>query len=441
MSKPKWTDLEVVLDLMKNLTVKLGCFPSSKKLKELGYGGLLSAIYRHHKGMNNIRKLLGNELPNKPHGYYEDFNNIKKHIDEAMAILGHVPSIIELEKLNPGIKYGIRIYHGGYRKTRDLLGFEQLSAPIGYWKNKENVKKELESVINITGYFPSYNDMQEIGKIGLYTGINNCYGSLDECRKALDYPLSSKSKLEKRVKRVLDVWIETQDYVDNLRNKLNIEYNVLLKHPITNNPLELDRYYFNERIAIEIQGEQHYKETPHFKGKLEELLEVDQSKKMQLEKQGIMLIEITYKDTNEEIISKVKPYFKLLDIPRPFEIIKDSYEFYKDAEVAREGLLKIVEKYPEKLFTSDLIKNENLALYTAIKKFHGGINGGRELINIAIIREKRNSWSFYRTINELKRLQGNIGHFPTKKDILAHNPKLYYAAVKHGGLRELRKIF
>lgn len=363
------------------------------------------------------------------------------NIYEAIDILGHIPTILELEELTPGIKYGIRVYHGGYRKIRDLLGFEQLYAPIGYWEVKENIDRELNLVIDITGYFPSYNEIEMLGRTGLYTAINRYYGSLDACRKSLGHPLSSKSHLEKRAKRILNAWIETQDYVDNLRNKLNTEYNISLKHPVTNNPLELDRYYFNERIAIEIQGEQHYKKTPHFKSSLEELSKVDQSKKLQLADQRITLIEITYKDTDDEIINKVKPYFKLLTVPRNVEFIRDSYEFYQDINAAKEGLLKILEKYPEKLFTSELVKNENVALYIAIKKFHGGINGGRELIDMPIIRETRDSWTFSRTINELTKLYDTIGCFPKKGDILEHNPKLYYAVIKHGGLRKLNKLF
>lgn len=447
MSKAKWTDLDVVLKKMREIIEETGEFPSSKKLKEMGYGGLLAGIHKHHNGMNNIRKLLDYELTCNPYYYYKDLNNVIRHIEEAKLILGYEPRITDLEELFPGIKHGMRVYHGGYRKVKDLLGFKQLSAATGYWHNKVNVKKEVRRIMKEnTGYFPSYNEIEEFGKRGLYTGILLCYGSMDECRKALNVPLNSKSMLEKRVKRILDTWVETRSYVDNLRKKLETEYGVIIIHPVTNNNLELDRYYYNEQIAIEVQGEQHFIEANLFadgkdkRQRLQETLNVDQSKKKQLEKQGITLIEISYKETDEEIIEKAKMYFKLLSTPRSVEVIKDNHEFFEDPIEAKKGLIELIKKYPDELFTSDFVKEKSPALYKALKMYHGGINGGRTLINMSFIRESRNSWTFDYTVDEFKKLMNQLGFFPTKEAVLISYPKLYYAIVKHGGLRKFKKL-
>ena len=80
MSKAKWTDLDVVLKKMREIIEETGEFPSSKKLKEMGYGGLLAGIHKYHNGMNNIRKLLDYELTCNPYYYYKDLNNVILHI-------------------------------------------------------------------------------------------------------------------------------------------------------------------------------------------------------------------------------------------------------------------------------------------------------------------------------------------------------------------------
>ena len=49
---------------------ELDKFPTQKKLLELGYGGLINGINRHHGGLPNFREIMNQELgikSNKEH--------------------------------------------------------------------------------------------------------------------------------------------------------------------------------------------------------------------------------------------------------------------------------------------------------------------------------------------------------------------------------------
>ena len=75
-----------------------------------------------------------------------------------------------------------------------------------------------------------------------------------------------------------------------------------LINPLTNHPLFIDAYYPTEKIAIEIDGPQHYKFTPLFHGTVENFKEAqfrDKVKDELLKKHGIQVIRILHPDVKE----------------------------------------------------------------------------------------------------------------------------------------------
>lgn len=71
-----------------------------------------------------------------------------------------------------------------------------------------------------------------------------------------------------------------------------------LENPVTGNNLELDLYNKDLKLAIEVQGDQHYKFTPFFQKNKEAFLNQryrDEIKKIYCKQNGITLIEIPYK--------------------------------------------------------------------------------------------------------------------------------------------------
>ena len=441
MVPPKWNDRNEILDILLNIRAEIGIFPSSEILKSVGFGGMVSAIHRRHGGMNSFRKELNELLPSKPYGYYSNIDIVKQYIEVASEELGREPSIIELDQMFPGIKYGIRRYHGGYRMLKDSLGMSQFCAPIGYWDDPKRVKQEIKNILDVIQYFPGYIEILTLGPRGLYTGVLNCFGTLDECRKVMNYPLNTKSKLETRVKMILNRWVDSIDYIDNGRSVLRKRFGLTLLHPITRNPLELDRLYYSKKlVAIEVQGVQHKYGMRRFSNKTEVqeklalLQEVDRSKKEQCETQGVVLIEIGDTDLEEDILKKIKGVLPIRLEPLEMEYLSYGPEQYREEEPAKRALLELITRFPDRWFTSNLVKHEHPELYTAIKAYHGGINGARALIGLKTIRETRDSWTVEKTWCTYHQLKETLGPHPMKKDAEAYTRGLYYAIQKHGGL-------
>jgi hypothetical protein len=116
-----------------------------------------------------------------------------------------------------------------------------------------------------------------------------------------DYGHSQK-KGEFLMKRHLDLWIRSDDFVENHRPDALIS-------PLTKQSLELDRHYFKLRIAFEFNGSQHYGVTPlHGDQKaFDEQRARDLIKASLCKEAGIRLIIVTAEDLVPEAFKRLLP--------------------------------------------------------------------------------------------------------------------------------------
>lgn len=446
-----WKDRDNVIKHLEEVEAELGHFPSLDELRNNGYSGMASGIYRHHEGYKEIKKILNVEQHQVPDGYFEDFNKIKPIILELKEKIGRFPTIIELENYRPGIKYAIRTYHEGYIEVRKKMGAEIIQKPDGYWKDFKNVKRELLKLENKLGIFPTFEMIQEKGPKGLNAGIYLYHGSLNNVREKLGKEIIYPSVLEAYVKSILDRWVKDDKYLDNKRHELKY-YGVELVNAETNQPLEIDRYYYEAKVAIEIQGHQHKYPASLFTKidsdsikTFKHQKKIDNYKRKQLEEQGIDLIEIDFNDYEKEILEKISEKLMLREKPLSLKEINynysntETYHQYKNKDKAREALLKIQEKANEKFITSDDVRENNASLYTALKKFYGGIHGGRNLIKLNHPRKPRNSWTREKVKKKINELIELNKRFPNKKELQNYEKGLYYAVTKFGGIRNFKK--
>jgi hypothetical protein len=446
-----WKDLENVINHLKAIEKELGHFPSLNELRQNDYSGLVQGIYKHHGSYRKIKDIFNIEYHQVPNGYFKDFNKVKEIILELQNKLNKFPNIIELEEFRPGIKYAILKYHGGYINVRKKLDAEIIQKPTGYWKNFNNIKKELLKLEKETGVFPTVEMIKEKGPKGLADGIFLYHGGINNVRELLNRHPIYPSALEAYVKTFLNRWVDDDKYLDNKKSELN-HYGVYLTNPETKQPLEIDRYYYNARVAIEIQGHQHKYPATLF-SKVENNPEksfkkrkkLDFIKREQLQEQNILLIEINFNDSDKKILEKLQDKLKLRKTPLPAKIFDDAldkttYHKYKNKHEAKMALLEIQNQIDNNLITSDIVRKLNSPLYTALKKFYGGINGGRDLINAKQIRNPRNSWTLIKVKNKVRELNKLNGHFPTKKELQNYEKGLYYAVAKHGGIKKIKEI-
>jgi len=101
-------------------------------------------------------------------------------------------------------------------------------------------------------------------------------------RYRIDWDAPSRSKIQYQVKKILeDFWGK---------------HVVFEEFPVAGTKMSLDFYNANKKIAVEVQGKQHFKYVPHFHGKNKinfiSQLRRDNQKKEFCEMNNIKLVEI-----------------------------------------------------------------------------------------------------------------------------------------------------
>jgi hypothetical protein len=109
------------------------------------------------------------------------------------------------------------------------------------------------------------------------------------------------NKGEFLMKRCLDLWIQSDEFVDNARPKF-------LTNPTTGEPLEYDRYYL-QKVAFEFNGTQHYETTEVFNDEkaLGEAKARDLMKEALSRRNGVTLITVTSDDLDPAVFGRVVP--------------------------------------------------------------------------------------------------------------------------------------
>jgi len=192
-----WKEWKNVKAKLEPLIKKLGNLPSEDELKELGLGGLTTAIERYHGGRRAIRSKLSIDQVRRQDGYWIDFANIETEILRIMKEhkLDNVPSGTLLSKLgHSGLVTGIHDYHSGMREVRKKMGYESKIKPAGYWKDFEKIKKRLKVIIeNNDGNFPTCSQLDDLDESSLLHGINRAHGGINSVGKKMGYEPKNKA--------------------------------------------------------------------------------------------------------------------------------------------------------------------------------------------------------------------------------------------------------
>ena len=127
-------------------------------------------------------------MTRKPNGYWKNWNNVKVELERIIESTGHFPTQSEIYCLNKSLPTRISEYHGGLYKVRERLGYQpKEEKPRGFWKDFNNIKKELEQIIQEIGHFPSQKEVVDLGRRGMVGAIVTHFCGLDKLRSKLGY--------------------------------------------------------------------------------------------------------------------------------------------------------------------------------------------------------------------------------------------------------------
>lgn len=166
-----WNDWDNVKSALEDITEDTGHLPTESELKSMGYGALVRAIQKHYGGTNNVRIKMGYPLNESPKGYWKNWDNLERELKEVIDEIGHFPTQKELKDIKRiDINGGIRHY-GGMLAVREKMGIKELKRmPNGYWKDINNLLAEGRKFIE---------ENSEFGDIPFHsTLVRLGYGSL-----------------------------------------------------------------------------------------------------------------------------------------------------------------------------------------------------------------------------------------------------------------------
>ena len=116
----------------------------------------------------------------------------------------------------------------------------------------------------------------------------------------------------------LDLLVVSLAYQNNARPRF-------LANPPTGYAMEVDRLYFDEKVAFEFQGRQHFEETDLHQSRDKFLAQQtrDLTKQALCERAGVALVEITEEDlTYQGMVRKAGSHLRLRRIDRDGEVVR-----------------------------------------------------------------------------------------------------------------------
>lgn len=197
---------------------------------------LLGGIKRHG-GMNAVRKKMGYSYIKCPDGYYREFENVRNELEIVIERIGHFPTHKELGELKlTGLSAAISQYHGGFSNARKIMGYSLIERSKAYWKKWENLQSELECLISDTGRFPTNGDLREMKRTDVENAINKYYGGIAEVAIKMGY---------KSAKQAQKYWMRWE----NVNCEINDCVNILGHFPSSRELKRLRRFALGVAIS------------------------------------------------------------------------------------------------------------------------------------------------------------------------------------------------
>lgn len=192
-----WKDFENIKKEFKKTIDEFGKVPTVEELRAKGYQGLISGMTRYHVGYSAVALKLGITTVKKPKNYWENFDNVRHELEQAIVILGRFPIRRDLEELNRSDLIGGINRNGGINKIREEMGYEAQKKSPGYW-NSRTIMRETKKLVEKLGYLPTEYELKENHLYIIYSLSRKYFGSMDDLRNLIeeDLNLSKNNQLE-----------------------------------------------------------------------------------------------------------------------------------------------------------------------------------------------------------------------------------------------------
>lgn len=137
--------------------------------------------------------MFGFEAQKKPIGYWDEWNNVVKELLPMCKKLGKMPTQDYLQNHKKGGLSAAISRLGGFHKVGQKLGYTLRERPKGYWRQLENLKKELLPICKELGEMPTSSHLKKIGRNDLLVTINR-RGGIPKVAENLGFNYNPQTK-------------------------------------------------------------------------------------------------------------------------------------------------------------------------------------------------------------------------------------------------------
>ncbi|MGG1630326.1 hypothetical protein [Rossellomorea sp. NRS-1567] len=378
MPKPAgyWKDIQKVVKELKPICELLGEFPSYKYLRENKRNDILNAIDRHHSKETVMKELGFTYNPKETRGFWKDINNIKKEVLPICEELGFFPNTTELISRGRNDIVNALQKHHSSQTVAEKTGYKyEVRKERGYWEDFDNLKKELLPICEEIGHFPSHEELVSRGRSDILNVFQK-YHDKYETALRLGYEINFKEKK--------GYWLEVSNIVKEA-------YNIFERHgelPPTDELNELGYESFIYAVS--------------------------------------------------EVYGGMKKLRKDLDMG----LSEERYPLYRNEDKLLSEIKTIVEEnggfLPTRTYFERIGRTE---LTVAIRNYHGGMKEFAEKFGFKYetFHSKNEHLKDEENIKkEFQLLINGLGYFPTSQELIVMDKRhlVYYVKNYHGGFKK-----
>lgn len=381
------------------------------------------------KGTYYYQKLLGFD-GRKPELYWiGKTDELEKEIKSVIDEIGEFPTSDFLREINrTDILTGIRQNGLTFNYYREKFGFKRIERDKNYWKNWDNLVNELKPLIK-DNVFPHETEIRKILGGGCTRSIRYFGGGAEVCKK-----LGC-----------------TRSYFSTARDGHYLR---------SYNELVFDEFLFSKSIQHEVDGlisaTHNYRYDfkigdiyfeiwgidQNHSGTINQQYRIKREKKEKLYKElGLKLISIEL-EVFKKSFEEMEKYFCELMSNLGFDISQNKCDYGLEVINHRKKWdeNKIIEELKEVISQIGRFprqKDLKVDLSGAIANY-GGFNYFAPKMGYKCKLQKY--WNDEKIIGELYKIGKEMGYFPTNKEIKLLNNSLYHAITRHGGMTKYRKM-
>jgi hypothetical protein len=171
---------QLILDGLKQVVEQTGQFPTHRDLTVLKKSGLRNAIISSGKTISHYAELIGHKTKTKPRDFWNKIT-IKKELKTICNELGYFPTRKQLIEMGHS-SLQMAMWQDGttIQFWQNLLGYETKRVPNGYWDNEDTIIKEMMLFTEQYDFLPTQAAL-------IHNGRNDLSRAIDRSGKGLAY--------------------------------------------------------------------------------------------------------------------------------------------------------------------------------------------------------------------------------------------------------------